>query len=55
MAVVPFPDKTTFSPNCPRLPAGGKAITPSDVDTFDGPVAVYVGGAGDVMCSPENG
>lgn len=55
MAVVSLGVITKASNQCPVLPDGGKAITPSDVDTFQGSVAVYVGGAGIVTCSPANG
>lgn len=55
MATVALPFPTTISPNVPGLPDGAKAITPSDVDIFAQPVAVYVGGAGVVQCMPANG
>lgn len=55
MATVALGVITTASSQCPVLPDGAKAITPSDVDTFAGSVAVYVGGAGIVTCSPANG
>lgn len=54
MAVVPFPAPSTVSPQAPTLPDGGKAIVPSDVDTFQQPVTVYVGGAGTVTVTPAN-
>jgi hypothetical protein len=37
------------------LPDAAKVIVPSDADTFAQGVAVYVGGAGVVTCSPANG
>ena len=46
---------TTASSQCPVKPDGGQAITPSNTDTFAGAVAVYVGGAGVVTCTPANG
>jgi hypothetical protein len=46
---------TTASSQCPVLPDGAQAITPSDANIFAGAVAVYVGGAGIVTCSPANG
>ena len=46
---------TTASPQCPVLPDGAQAITPSDADTFAGAVSVFVGGAGVVTCTPANG
>lgn len=55
MATVALGVITTASSQCPVLPDGAKAITPSDADTFAGAVAVYVGGAGIVTCSPANG
>jgi len=55
MAVTTMPSPTTASPQCPVLPDAAKAITPSDTDTFQQPVAVYCGGAGIVTCSPANG
>lgn len=54
MAVIAFPAPTVASPQCPVLPDGGKAITPSDADTFAQPVAVYVGGAGTITVTPAN-
>lgn len=55
MAVIALGVITKASNQCPVLPDGAKAITPSDADTFQGSVAVYVGGAGVVTCSPANG
>ena len=55
MATIALGVITTASPQCPVLPDGGKAITPSDADIFAGGVAVYVGGAGIVTCTPANG
>lgn len=54
MAVIAFPAPTVASPQCPVLPDGGKAITPSDANTFAQPVAVYVGGAGTITVTPAN-
>lgn len=54
MAVISMPAPTTASSQCPVLPDGAKAITPSDVDTFAQPVAIYVGGAGTVTLTPAN-
>lgn len=55
MATVAMANPTTASPQCPVLPDAAKAITPSDTDTFAQPVAVFVGGAGVVVCTPANG
>lgn len=56
MAKVNFLGQITKASNqCPVLPDGAQAITPSDVDTFAGSVAVFVGGAGVVTCTPANG
>lgn len=55
MATVALGVITTASSQCPVLPDGAQAITPSDANTFAGAVAVYVGGAGVVTCSPANG
>lgn len=55
MATIALGIITKASNQCPVLPDGGKAITPSDADTFQGPVAVFVGGAGVVTCTPANG
>jgi len=54
MAVVTFPGPSSPSPTAPILLDAGKAITPSDADTFERPVAVYVGVAGTVTCTPAN-
>lgn len=54
MAVIAFPDSTSFTPTCPMLPMGAKIITPSDTDTFQRNVMVFVGGAGTVTVSPGN-
>lgn len=55
MAVITMPSPTTATSACPRSPDGAKAITPSDTDTFQQGVEVFVGGAGVVTCSPANG
>ncbi len=55
MAVVTTPSPTTASSQCPVLPDAAKVIVPSDADTFQQAVAVYVGGAGVVTCTPANG
>ena len=39
----------------PAFPGGAFGITPSDTDTYPQPVAVYVGGAGDVAVTPYTG
>ena len=39
----------------PAFPGGAFGIVPSDVNTYAQPVAVYVGGAGDVAVTPANG
>lgn len=39
----------------PAFPSGAVAITPADADTFLKPVAVYVGGTGNVAVTPANG
>lgn len=54
MAVISFPDATTFTASCPALPQGAKAITPSDTDTFQRAVTVVCGGAGTITVSPAN-
>ena len=54
MAVVTFPAPSSPSPTAPILLDAGKAITPSDTDTFERPVAVFVGAAGTVTCTPAN-
>lgn len=51
-------DKTAFSSpmaNTPAYPQHAFAITPSDTDTYDPPVTVYVGGAGNVAIVPGRG
>jgi hypothetical protein len=53
MAVITFPDPTPANPN--GILSGAKVITPSDTDTFERGVFVRCGGAGNLVCSPENG
>lgn len=37
-------------------PKGAKAVTPSDTDTFERPVMIYVGGAScNIVVTPANG
>lgn len=55
MAVITFPSKTTISAGVPGRHDGMKALTPSDTDTYEAAVEVYVGGAGIVTCTPANG
>lgn len=56
MAVIPFtnPERSGVA-GAPVFPSGAKAITKSDTDTFDHPVAIYVGVTGDVAVMPSNG
>jgi len=55
MAVVTLSNKSNVSQLLPAFPGMAVAYTPSDDDTFDAPVTVYVGGAGDVEIIPANG
>lgn len=55
MAAIALGTLTTASPQCPVKQDGAQAITPHDTNTFQAPVAVYVGGAGVVTCIPANG
>ena len=55
MAVVTMPSPSVFGAKCPQLPDSGKAITPADADTFERPVHVFCGVAGNVVCTPANG
>lgn len=55
MAVLTFPNPTYPSDSQPQFPRSAKAITKSDTDTFERPVNVYVGGAGDVVVIPAGG
>lgn len=52
MAVILMDAPTTVSPQCPTVPDNARAITPSDVDTFSQPVALYIGGSGNVNVVP---
>lgn len=54
MAVVSFPSPSSPSPTAGIRLDGGKVITPSDADTFERPVAVFVGTGGTVTCTPAN-
>lgn len=56
MAVLTFANPTPPSQLSPVLPDGAKLITPSDADTFERPVNVWVGAtSGNVVCTPANG
>lgn len=55
MATTALPNMTSVTPSVPSLPLGALAVTPSDTNTFAGPVTIYVGGAGVVTCTPANG
>jgi hypothetical protein len=55
MAVLAFANPTPPTSGFPSFPDGCKAITASDTDTFERPVAVYVGVAGNVSYTPANG
>ena len=56
MAVLTFANPSPPSQLAPGLPDGAKLITPSDTDTFERPVHVWVGAtAGNVVCTPANG
>ncbi|WP_332823567.1 spike base protein, RCAP_Rcc01079 family [Stutzerimonas kunmingensis] len=55
MATIDLGYLTSATAACPVKQDGGKAITKSDTDIFSAPVAVYVGGAGVVTCTPANG
>lgn len=55
MAVIALPMSDSPSPTCPILPDAALTVTPSDANTFAGPVAIYVGGAGNVTVTPANG
>jgi hypothetical protein len=52
MAVVTFPNPSQPSPITPQFPMSAQAITKSDTDTFERPVSVFVGVAGDVVVVP---
>lgn len=55
MAVLTFDLPSARTPQVPAAPVSAKAITPSDADTYERPVGVYVGGAGSVVVSPAGG
>lgn len=54
MAVLAFANPSPPSALAPSFPSGCKAIT-AGADTFERPVAVYVGVAGTVVFTPANG
>lgn len=53
MAVLAFANPTPANPNATL--DGCKAVTASDTDTFERPVFIRAGGAGNLVCSPANG
>lgn len=53
MAVTTFPNPTPANPD--GIFYGCKAITASDADTFERPVFIRAGGAGNLVVSPANG
>lgn len=56
MAVLTFANPTPPSELTPVLPSGGKLITPSDTNTFERPVSVWVDGTGgSIVVTPANG
>lgn len=57
MAVIATPNASASpgSAGSPRFPRNAIAVTPSNTDTFARPVTIYVGGAGDVTCTPAGG
>jgi len=55
MSVIQYPGPVTPCAGSPTWPGVGKAITPSDTDTFSQPVTVYVGVTGDVVIVPVAG
>lgn len=55
MAVIAIPGRTPITDSCPTFPGGALAVTPSDADTFANPVAIYIGGSGNISVAPGNG
>lgn len=55
MAVINLASPTREIASRPVFPGAAVAITPSDADTFNTHVTVYVGTAGDVSVLPANG
>lgn len=55
MAVIATPGRTPITDSCPTFPGGALLVTPSDVDTFANPVAIYIGGSGNISVTPGNG
>lgn len=55
MAVIALPSPTTVSGQCPTYPDNAIAVTPSDTNTFAGPVGIQVSAAGNVAVVPWGG
>lgn len=52
MAVINLNRATNPSPEFPCFPDNAVSVTPSDADTFNSPIQVFVGGDGDVAVLP---
>ena len=54
MATISTPNPTPFNAK-PGIYDSAIAVTPNDANVFAQPVAIYVGGAGIVTCTPISG
>jgi hypothetical protein len=52
MALIPLPNATTVSGQCPTYPDMAITITPADANTFAGPIIVQAGTAGTITFIP---
>jgi hypothetical protein len=55
MAVVDKANPSNIGASVPGYPAGAFALTPSDANTYEHAITVWVGGAGNVTLLPANG
>jgi hypothetical protein len=53
-AIISTPNVTPF-PARPGIYDAALTVTPSDANTFAQPVTIYVGGAGNITCTPASG
>lgn len=52
MAIIATPNATSPTDRHPGLPDNALAVTPSNTDTFENPVTIFVGTGGTVTVTP---